>query len=148
MASILDDVITMTIPLAPVTKKNSQQIFKTRDGRPFITPSKKYKAFERDFGVFIPATYKALALECPVRLTCLYYMPTRRKVDLCNLLAATCDILVGYGVLADDSCDIVVSHDGSRVRYDKLRPRTEIEIAPLDPEGVQTDMNGIIEEAW
>ena len=45
-----------------------------------------------------------------------------------NLMAATHDILVKYGVLADDNRDIIASVDGSRVHYDKKNPRTEIEI--------------------
>ena len=55
-------------------------------------------------------------------------MPTKHRVDLANLLAATCDILTHYGVLEDDNSMIIVSHDGSRVLYDKERPRCEIEI--------------------
>jgi Holliday junction resolvase RusA-like endonuclease len=55
-------------------------------------------------------------------------MPTKASSDLCNHLASTCDILVKAGVLADDNSKIVVSHDGSRVLYDKQNPRVEIEI--------------------
>ena len=65
-------------------------------------------------------------LSTPLNMRCLYYMPTRRKVDLCNLLEATCDIFVEAGVLEDDNSAIVVSHDGSRVLYDKDNPRVEI----------------------
>jgi Holliday junction resolvase RusA-like endonuclease len=63
-----------------------------------------------------------------VNIKCLYYMGTRRKVDLVNLLEATCDILTDAGVIADDNSRIVAGHDGSRVLYDKDRPRVEIEI--------------------
>ena len=55
-------------------------------------------------------------------------MATRRRVDLANLLEAADDVLVHAGVIADDHSGIVVSHDGSRVLYDKEKPRTEIEI--------------------
>lgn len=58
-------------------------------------------------------------------------MPTRRKVDLCNLIEATMDILVRAGVLNDDNSEIAVSHDGSRVFYDKENPRAEITITEL-----------------
>ena len=61
-------------------------------------------------------------------------MPTRHRVDLVNLLEATCDILVECGLLADDNSKIVVSHDGSRVEYDKYNPRVEIEITPAEEE--------------
>jgi Holliday junction resolvase RusA-like endonuclease len=56
-------------------------------------------------------------------------MPTRRKVDITNLLSATHDILTKHNVIADDNMDIVVSVDGSRVFYDKENPRTEITIS-------------------
>ena len=113
--------------LNPVTKKNSQQILINRKtGRPFISPSKAYKTFEKDCLSQLPKPEKPIS--SPVNVMCVYYMATKRKVDLCNLIEATCDILVRAGVLADDNSDIVVSHDGSRVLYDKNYPRTEITI--------------------
>jgi Holliday junction resolvase RusA-like endonuclease len=61
-------------------------------------------------------------------------MPTRHRVDLVNLLEATCDILVDAGILADDNSNIVAAHDGSRVEYDKYNPRVEITISPINTE--------------
>lgn len=48
-----------------------------------------------------------------------------------NLLEATCDILVKYGVLKDDNSDIASSHDGSWVLKRQEKPRVEIEITAL-----------------
>jgi Holliday junction resolvase RusA-like endonuclease len=59
-------------------------------------------------------------------------MPTKRRCDVVNMLEATLDILVKYGVLADDNSNIVVSMDGSRVLYDKENSRTEVEITPIE----------------
>lgn len=59
-------------------------------------------------------------------------MPTRHRVDLTNLLNATNDILVDCGVLKDDNSRIIVSHDGSRVKYDKENPRAEIFIERVE----------------
>jgi hypothetical protein len=42
------------------------------------------------------------------------------------------DLLVTYGILADDNSNIVASMDGSRVLYDKTFSRTEIEITPIE----------------
>lgn len=67
----------------------------------------------------------------PYNIRALYYMPTRRRIDLTNLLAATDDILVHYGVIQDDNSSIVGGHDGSRVHYDKDNPRVELYIEPL-----------------
>lgn len=123
-------MIHITIPLVPVTKKNSQRIVLVR-GRPLILPSQKYKDYERDA---LPALLlHRKHITQPVNVRCLYYMPTRRRVDLCNLLEATCDLLVHHGVLEDDNSAVVVSHDGSRVLYDKERPRTEVFIEEVQP---------------
>ena len=128
-------MIRITIPLPPVTKKNSQRIVLVRN-RPMILPSQKYKDYERDAMPALLPYRKGYT--GPVNLRCLYYMPTRRRVDLCNLLEATCDLLVHHGVLADDNSAVVASHDGSRVLYDKDHPRTEIflEEVPVDGSGV------------
>ena len=58
-------------------------------------------------------------------------MERRYKVDLSNLEEAICDILVHYGVLADDNRNIVATMDGSKVLWDKENSRTEIEITKL-----------------
>lgn len=120
----------LTIEVAPVTKKNHQQIVKGKNGRPFVIPSKQYKDYEKACEEFIPLLPFRM-FDCPVNVECVYYMPTRRRVDLVNLQEATLDILVKYGVLSDDNSNIVASMDGSRVLYDKENPRTEIEITEL-----------------
>jgi Holliday junction resolvase RusA-like endonuclease len=118
-------MIKFTIPLAPVTKKNSQRIvINRRTGRPLIMPSAKYEQYEREAAYFIPR--KAKPIKTPVNVKCLFYMPTRRKCDLTNLLEAIDDIMVKMGLLADDDYTVIESHDGSRVYYDKENPRTEI----------------------
>lgn len=61
-----------------------------------------------------------------------FVMPSRRRVDLTNLLESADDALVAAGVLADDNSQIIVSHDGSRVLYDKDSPRTEVTISPYE----------------
>lgn len=120
-------MIKFTIPLAPVTKKNSQRIVINRaTGRPMIMPSAKYKEYEQQACYFIPRPPQPI--NKPVNVKCLFYMPTRRKCDLTNLLEAIDDILVRRGVLADDDYTILESHDGSRVYYDKENPRTVVEI--------------------
>lgn len=121
-------IMHLTLYGPPRTKKNSQQILQNkRTGRAFIAPSAAYKAYERDCLRQISGLYRAGLVE-PVNLKAVYYMPTRRRVDLVNLLEATNDILVHAGVLADDHSGVIVSHDGSRVRYDKGNPRVEITI--------------------
>ncbi len=119
-------MIKFTIPLPPITKKNHQQIVRPKGmNRPIVVPSKQYTQYEKDASYFIP---KGHLVTVPVNVKCIFYMPTRRKCDLTNLLEAIDDIMVRCGLLADDNHTIIHSHDGSRVMYCKERPRTEVEI--------------------
>lgn len=123
--------IKYIVKLPPVSKKNSQEILTNRKtGRPFIMPSSKYRQYEREAAWFLKPR-PPRPIECEVSVKCLFYMPNRRRVDLNNLLEAATDLLVSAGVLKDDHCGIVVSHDGSRVLYDKESPRTEITITRM-----------------
>ena len=116
------------IPGKPVTKKNSQQILvNKKTGMPFVAPSKAYKDWETMAGYRL-GRKPSEPLQSRVEVVCLFYRQTLRAIDLPNALNAADDMLVHYGILADDNCNIIVSHDGSRVLYDKEQPRTEIEI--------------------
>ena len=122
-----------TIPLPPVTKKNSSQIIFAGAKCPVckrgrlarLLPSKKYREYEEAAPWCLQ---RKEPIVTPVNVQCLFYMPTARRVDLVNLLEAACDVLVAAGVLADDNRYIVYSHDGSRVFVDRKKPRTEIYI--------------------
>ena len=118
----------IVIPLPPITKKNSQQIVQVH-GSPIVIPSKQYKAYEKACAEFMPKLDEPI--DHLVNVKCTYYMPTRRRVDMVNLIEASLDILVRYKVLADDNSNIVAGHDGSRVLYSKEAPRTEIWIEEM-----------------
>ena len=132
--------ITFVIRLAPVTKKNSQRIVHIgakcpvckRGNKVVPLPSKAYETYEDTAGWLIRGDLRNRKIKTPVNVKCLYYMKTKTDVDLANLLEATNDTLVKYGVLADDKSKIVVSHDGSRVLYDPINPRTEVTISFYD----------------
>ncbi len=123
--------LVMTLSGQPYTKKNSQRPVMV-NGRPIILPSKQFTDYQKRVGPQVRGAGRKI--DHPVNVRCLYYMPTRRRCDLVNLLEATCDILVHYGVLADDNCTIVAAHDGSRVYYDKESPRVTILIADMPPD--------------
>lgn len=123
-------MIRFTIPLQPITKKNHGQII-FRNGKAVYLPSKQYQQYEKDCKVFIPRP-SFCPLTGQVNVKAVFYMETRRRVDLVNLLQALLDILVKYGVLGDDNSKIVVSVDGSRVGYDKENPRTVVEITEIE----------------
>lgn len=118
-------MIRFTIPLPPISKKNSQQIMTNRStGKPFVMPSKAFKDYENAALWYIPKARKPI--DFPVNVECRFYMPTRRKCDLTNLEEAIDDIMVKAGLLSDDNYTVIQSHDGSRVFYDPAHPRTEI----------------------
>lgn len=127
-----ESLIHLTLYGNPATKKNSMQIYKNRKtGQSFLSQSERYKEYAKDCGRQITGKYKK-GIDYPINLKCVYYRKTKHRVDLTNLLAATCDILTDYGVIADDNYKIVKSHDGSRVLFDKDRPRVEIEIERIE----------------
>lgn len=140
----MTEEIKFTIPEDPITKKNHQKIvewnkprFSKKTGKlvstttPGIMPSSQYKQYERVCAYHL-RNVPALSND-PVNVKALYYMGTRRSVDLTNLNEALHDILVNCGILPDDNCRIIVSTDGSRVYYDKDNPRTEVTITPAEP---------------
>lgn len=122
-------MIKINLDVIPRTKKNSQQIIFAK-GRYMVIPSKAYKQFERDCLKQIMAIYRQ-KIDRPINIKATFYMQTRRKVDLTNLLEAVDDMLVKAEVIQDDNRDIIAGHDGSRVYYDKERPRIEIEIQKI-----------------
>ena len=126
----------ITLTGNPATKKNSQRIVHT--GRYMkLLPSKAYVAYEKDCLKQIAGDVR-LGIDYPVNVQCTYFMKTRRKVDLTNLMEATHDILVKAGVLSDDNSNVITSVDGSRVKYDKDNPRVEIVIESMNQEEEKT----------
>lgn len=122
------DELKIKIPIAPRTKKNSQNIVYA-GGRPLVVQSKAYKAYEKACALYVHR--KGKPISTPVNVKMVFYTETRRVVDLAGLEQACQDILVLYGVLADDNRKIVWSKDGSRALYSKENPRTEITITPI-----------------
>lgn len=121
--------ISFTVNLPPVSKKNSQQIcINPSSGKRFIMPSRKYLEYEQTALLFIP---KGICINEPVNVKCLFYMQSKRKVDKVNLEEAIHDIMVKSGLLEDDNRDIIAGTDGTRVYYDKERPRTEVVITTM-----------------
>lgn len=130
------DVLTFIVKGNPITKKNSSRIIKTGN-RSFIVPSQQYKEYEKAFIVECMANkmfHKNINYPCNFQYK--YYMQTKRKVDLTNLISATDDCLQAAKVIVDDDCSIVVGHDGSRVYYDKENPRVEITISKIKDEQI------------
>ena len=124
-------MLSITIPLTPVSKKNSQRIVIVR-GRPMIIPSKVYKDYEKAAVALLRQQYSGEPIATEVNVAMVFYMPTHRRVDLVNLQEACLDVLVTAGILQDDNSKIVACMDESYVTYDKKNPRTEITITEVD----------------
>ena len=114
------------INVIPRSKKNSSQICRLKNGRTLLLPSKKYKEFEDNCLKNISPELKELKINKPIHIKAHFYCESRRRIDLTNLLEALDDMLQTAGVIKDDCRDIIASHDGSRVYYDKENPRIEI----------------------
>lgn len=123
------------IPLDPRTKKNSMMIAGTGGRCPVC--HKPAKQFIRQGAVSTDFAFQAarfmfpkpsVPIVGPVKIVYRLYMKTRRKVDDLNLYAALDDILVKESILTDDNISVIRDRDGSRVFYDKERPRAEIYI--------------------
>ena len=134
----------------PRTKKNSMIIAGTGQRCPVCKKFKKqwvrqspqhdawHKAASRQL------TFPEKPISSPVNCCYVFYTETRRRVDGLNLEAAIDDLLVANDILEDDNSRIVISHDGSRVRYDPYNPRVEITITASD-EG-EPEQLGLFEE--
>ena len=119
------------IRLDPKTKKNCMEI-KYRRGNhgqmiPFIGQSDRYIQYEKDCKWFLRPPRNGTITE-KVNIRYAFYRQKKTRVDLSNLIAASDDILVKYGIIEDDNYNIVTGHDGSRIYFDKDNPRTEITI--------------------
>jgi hypothetical protein len=132
---ITELIASFCIETEPRTKKNSHRISGCGPRCPVCG---KYKRqFVRNGSGTTDFAYRAASFLYPkpevpidreIRLVYLVYTGTRRVVDDLNLYEALDDILVKAKILKDDNRKIIRSRDGSRVLYDKNRPRAEIYI--------------------
>lgn len=125
----MENKLIIEIPIEARSKKNHNQLVMVK-GRMIVIPSKQYKEFEKECQPYMPKLDKPI--DYPINLKCTFYMKTRRKVDLSNLINAVADILTHFKVLEDDNRNIVASFDGSIVLYDKDNPKTIIELTKKD----------------
>ena len=123
----------VVIPIEPATKKNSPRIVRA-GAFAKVLPSERFTAYQNACAQYLLPVRPEKPVNERVEVVCLFYRKTKRRVDLTNLLEAVDDVLVYYGILADDNANIIASHDGSRVHLDREHPRTEITIRPLREE--------------
>lgn len=124
--------LKIVIGIEPRTKKNNSEVrFNRKTGKPFVSPSPAFKNYQDKCSLYLYPLRHALKGESGLNVKAIYYMKTKRRVDLNNLHNALHDILVHYEIVDDDNSNIIAATDGSRVKYDKDFPRTEITITRL-----------------
>lgn len=122
--------MTFTILGAPVTKKNSGRIMRSRKGRPFVMPSAAFKRWEQTTILQLQSQRRSSpTLTVPVELTALIYRK-RNVGDLDNYLSAVGDVLQKAQVISNDK--LIASFGQSRLLKDAKCPRVEIELRPLE----------------
>lgn len=86
------------------SKKNSR--INTRSGRSF--PSKKYAQWRTEAMLQISQQARGFqTITEPVAIHFTLFFDTKRRADLDNKIASIFDMLVDYGILADDSWQVV-----------------------------------------
>jgi len=128
--------LSFTIPVAPMTKKNHQQIImiqpkKGSGEKPKrrVMPSKEYMQYQAKASWYL----KPYGINEPVNCKAVFYVASKRKVDRTNLEEALHDLLTHAGVIEDDNVEVIVSGDGTRVYYDPVNPRTEVTFTSEPP---------------
>jgi len=125
---------------APVIKKNSREIHRMGNGRPFLGKSTKLKNAECSAVIELKSQKNAQKLKmitAPIHAKFSFFLPTRRLPDLSNLYQLGEDAMEKAEIIENDK--LICSHDGSRRFYSPKNPRTEIEIFPFDGELIEAE---------
>ena len=126
--------LNLTIPDRCITKKNSQQIVRAKNGHYYLIPKKRYKEYERSalWSIAQQLEWNFETIRAKVAVCALYWLPSKRGwPDLIGLEESTADILQEAGVIENDKN--IVNWDGSRIAgIDSNNPRTEITVYILE----------------
>lgn len=102
------------------SKKNSKQ----RTGK-YLISSKQYTQWEKEQLKYL----KELNLEpiqWEVEIDYSFYRPDNRKTDIENKISSIQDMFVKFGLIEDDSWQIINSMKAKSMGVDKLNPRVVI----------------------
>lgn len=127
-----NDREVIILPGRPITKKNSMQIIKKKNGKPSVIQSEQYREYEKMCLWQLKGSNHKTFEGVPLHVKCLYWMPNKRSwPDLIGLMQASWDILEKGGIVDDDQN--IVSPDGSRIMgVDENNPRAEIFIQEVE----------------
>jgi len=92
--------------------KNSKQIFRTRNGKPFITSSKLCKDYEKaTINEYMVKGHNFSLLhneEYPLKVKFYFVRDSKRKFDYVNVCQIVLDLMVKTHWLSDDNADEVI----------------------------------------
>ena len=123
-------------------KKTSQNIFRTKSGRPFITPKQSYKDWHQasklqlthQLGCSEDLRHSAIfPLERCESITVDLYYGDRRRKDNTNTADSIMDLLTDFGIIKDD-CWQVTGEIHLIPHYRKDMPGCSITIIPSNEE--------------
>ena len=128
-------------------QKNSKQIYRRRNGTPFITSSDHVKAWQDD--ALLQLKQCKLRFRCRVQIDYMFYVEDAAQRDLDNMITSVNDILQqanraytlqrgqmkpakGSGILAGDHWQLlrIGSADAA---IDRTNPRAVMTITEIDP---------------
>lgn len=110
------------------SKKNSHFAKNVR-GKICVFPNTKYQERENNQIKWLMADgIRPLKLNKPLKVVYKFRFPDSRKTDLSNKLESINDLLVRYGLFADDNHEILACIEATSMGIDKESPRCEIEL--------------------
>lgn len=112
-----------------IPSKKNEHFAKFIKGKICVFPSTKYQKRENDqIKRLMADRVRPLKLDKPLKVVYKFRFPDRLKTDLSNKLESINDLLVRYGVFADDNHRILTCIEATSMGVDKENPRCEIEI--------------------
>ncbi len=119
----------IVIPVNPISKGDlPRSVIDEKTEEREMYESKKYKEYCIVAGRYM----EPLNINFPVNVKMVFYLPYRRKVSLIGLQRTLEEVMVDCNLLKTNDCNVIASTDGSRVRFDRKYPRTEIEITRIE----------------
>ena len=112
-----------------IPSKKNEHFAKFVKGKICVFPSSKYQKRENDqIKRLMAGRIRPLKLDKPLKVIYKFRFPDRLKTDLSNKLESINDLLVRYGLFADDNYEILACIEATSMGIDKENPRCEIEI--------------------
>lgn len=109
------------------SKKNSRNVF-AKNGRLFNIPSKQYAAWHKDAMEQLKDCRGFGIISKVDNIELRFFAPDKRKFDLTNKAESIMDLLVDFGLLQDDNCEVVRDIRMIYSGVDKVNPRCDVTI--------------------